>query len=247
LKNKIDINCDLGEGMANDALLMPFISSANIACGYHAGDSDTMKRTIDLCVQYNVAIGAHPSFDDRAHFGRAEMKLTNDQLYDLVFSQIQLMDDSAKSTGSKLVHIKPHGALYNMASRDPEIACILVKAVKDFNDQLMVIGLSGSCLINEARKAGLKVANEVFADRTYTDNGQLTPRTQVNALIENVQELKKHILLMIKSGKVSTTNGKQIPLEIDTICIHGDGPHAVAFAEAVYQTLNKEGILTGNK
>ncbi len=236
----MDINCDLGEGMANDDTLMHFISSANIACGFHAGDADIINSTIDLCLKYKVNIGAHFSFDDKHNFGRTEMKLSGDQLYELVSSQIQIINDATLDAGGKLIHVKPHGALYNMAARDQGMANIIVKAVKDFNDQLTLFGLSGSHLISEGKRIGLKVANEVFADRTYQDNGELTPRSQMNALIGNVQELKKHVLLMVRSGKINSINGKQIPVDCDTICIHGDGVHAVKFAEALHQLLIRD-------
>ncbi len=246
LKNKIDINCDLGEGMENDEDLMRFISSANIACGFHAGDEYTIKRAIALCLKYKVKIGAHFSFDDKHNFGRSEMKLADDALYELVSMQLRLMNDTALAGGGKLVHVKPHGALYNMASRDSGMSAIISNAVKDFNDQLILFGLSGSHLISEGKRAGLAVANEVFADRTYQDDGQLTSRSQGNALIGNVRELKKQVIQQVRSGEVTSVSGIKIPVEVDTICIHGDGPHAVEFAEAVYFILVKEGIRVGN-
>ena len=151
MKYKIDINCDLGEGMENDETLMRFISSANIACGFHAGDEGTMKRTIGLCLEHKVKIGAHFSFDDKLNFGRTEINLPDEDLYSLVTTQIFLMDDAAKEAGGKLVHVKPHGALYNMAARDPAISAVIVKAIKDFNDELILFGLSGSHLISEGK------------------------------------------------------------------------------------------------
>lgn len=240
MKNKIDINCDLGEGMENDEALMHFISSANIACGFHAGDVNTIQKTINLCLKYNVKIGAHFSFDDKHNFGRTEMKLSDDHLYQLVSTQIRLMDDASNAAGGKLVHVKPHGALYNMASQDPVLSAVIVKAIQDFNDDLILFGLSGGHLISEGKRAGLKIANEVFADRTYQENGQLTPRSQKNAMIDNVHELKKHVMWMVRSGLVHSTKGHPIPVEIDTICIHGDGPYAVDFAKKIHELLMHE-------
>lgn len=228
--------------MENDEAIMPFISSANIACGYHAGNADTIDRTIQLCMQYNVAIGAHPSFDDRHNFGRTEIILPEDELYDLIFAQIRLINDAAIKAGGKLAHVKPHGALYNMAARDPEMSAIIVKAVKDFNAGLVLIGLSGSRLISEAQKAGLSAMNEVFADRTYQDDGSLTPRSKPDALIETTSKLKEHILQLIRTGKITSTNGIQFPVEVDTICIHGDNPHALRFAKVLYEIIRNEGV-----
>jgi|SRR5687768_5949499 len=230
VKQTIDINCDLGEGMANDEALMKFISSANIACGKHAGSADFAKRIIDLCLQSNVAIGAHPSFDDPHNFGRTEMKIPDDELYDLILSQIQWLDEHARLAGTNLVHVKPHGALYNLASRDAQIAAVIVEAIVDYNEQLVLFGLSGSHLINEGKKAGLKIANEVFADRTYQDNGSLTPRSQPEAMINDVDQMEKHVLQLI-NGKVVSVSGKIMTIEADTICIHGDHSWSVLFAE----------------
>ena len=242
MKKQIDINCDLGEGMEHDEAIMPFISSANIACGYHAGNEDTINRTIRLCLKYDVAIGAHPSFDDRHNFGRTEMIVPADELYDLISAQIQLMNESALNAEGKLVHVKPHGALYNMAARDPDMAAIIVKAVKDFNEGLVLIGLSGSHLITEARKAGLRAMNEVFADRTYQDNGSLTPRTESNSIIESIRDLKMHVSSMILGDKILSVNGREISVAADTICLHGDNPHAPAFAKVLFEFIRNEGI-----
>src|SRR5690242_7058689 len=181
----VDLNCDMGEGIGNDAAIMPYISSANIACGYHAGDEETIKQTVELCLKYNVAIGAHPSFNDKNNFGRTEMNLPLSEVYDLVTKQIHLLDKIAKQKGVLLHHVKPHGALYNMAAKDAELAARIALAVKDISTELILFGLSGSNSINEAKKIGMKTANEVFADRTYQDDASLTPRTEPNALIED--------------------------------------------------------------
>lgn len=238
----IDLNCDMGEGIGNDAAIMPFISSANIACGYHAGDETTMNQTIQLALQYNVHIGAHPSFLDKENFGRKEMNLTASEIYDLVFTQIKLLDAIAKVYGTKLFHVKPHGALYNMSAKDVSIALAIAAAVKDFDSHLILFGLSGSHSIQQAKELGLRTANEVFADRTYREDGSLTPRSQTGALIENADAAVKQALQMIKEKTVIATTGKKIPIIADTICIHGDGKHAVEFAQQIHRTIEKEGI-----
>src|SRR5688572_9187816 len=228
---EVDLNCDMGEGIGNDVDIMPFISSANIACGYHAGDEETMNRTIELAMQYGVSIGAHPSFPDMENFGRKEMYLDEQVLYDIIVLQIQVLDTIAESAGITIHHVKPHGALYNMGAKDPAIAAIIARSVKDIDPSLVFYGLSGSHLINEAKNLGLKTASEVFADRTYQDDGSLTPRSQNNALIETEEQALQQVLQMIKKGTVQAISGKIIPIVAETICIHGDGKHAAVFAK----------------
>src|SRR5258705_3387016 len=195
---EVDINCDMGEGIGNDEAIMPFISSANIACGYHAGDEETIKQTIELAIKNNIAIGAHPSFLDRKNFGRTDMHLPADEIYDLVFLQLRTIYKIVKSKNKKLHHVKPHGALYNMSAKDPQIAKTVAQAAKDFEDELILFGLSGSQSIEQAKLINLKTANEVFADRTYEDDGGLTPRSKVNALIEGLDKSVHQALQMIK-------------------------------------------------
>jgi UPF0271 protein len=238
----IDINCDMGEGIGNDALLMPYISSANIACGFHAGDEDTMKRTIALCIEHDVAIGAHPSFYDKKNFGRTEMHLPPNEIYDLLILQLRSLDKIAKSRETKLHHVKPHGALYNLAAKNQEIAAAIARAVNDFDSTLILFGLSGSFLILEGKAMGLRTASEVFADRTYQDNGSLTPRSQQNALIENVDRCVEQALQMLNEKTVTTISGKKISIIADTICVHGDGKHAVEFTKAIHDNLVKNNI-----
>jgi UPF0271 protein len=233
----------MGEGFANDETLMPFISSANIACGYHAGDEDTMKRTVELAMKYNVCIGAHPSYLDRENFGRTDIRIPQGEVYDLVTKQILLLLEIAKAAGATLHHVKPHGALYNMAARARQLAAVVALAVKDVDEKLKLYGLSGSHLINEAKKIGVKAVNEVFADRTYQDDGRLTPRTRPDALINEADKVVRHVLQMIKEGTVTTVSGKIIPIVAETICIHGDGEHAVEFAKAIHESLIKNNIL----
>jgi UPF0271 protein len=239
---EVDINCDMGEGMSNDAAIIPFISSANIACGYHAGNESTMKRTVELCLKHHVAIGAHPSFFDKENFGRKEMDLPAEKIYDLVLTQIELLDQVARSNGTKLHHVKPHGALYNMSARSIPLAKTIAKAVKYFDPHLILFGLSGSHSISEAKTLGLKTASEVFADRTYRDDGSLTPRSEPNALIGDEEKMSQQVLQMIKGKMVTTVTGKTIPIIAESICIHGDGSHAVEFARTIHQVLKQNDI-----
>lgn len=229
----------MGEGIGNDELIMPFIHSANIACGYHAGDVATMQETIALCLKYGVAVGAHPSFYDRDNFGRQEMNLTFDEVYDLVTQQLIIFSEVASSFDIKINHVKPHGALYNMAAKDALMASVTAKAVRDFDQSIILVGLSGSHAIDQAKAIGLKTASEVFADRTYQDDGSLTHRSQPSALIENTKDAIRQVLQMIREGTVTTVSGKIIPIVAETICIHGDGKHAVEFAKAISKAVNR--------
>lgn len=239
----IDINCDLGEGFPNDKALMKFISSANIACGYHAGDIDTIKSTIAYCVENGVAIGAHPGFNDKANFGRTEMELSIYELYDLVAEQITLIQDACKEMGASLHHVKPHGALYNMAAKNATMSYIIARAIKELDSQLVLYGLSNSYMISEAEAMHIKTASEVFADRTYTAKGQLTPRSQPNAMIHKREDALAQVLNMIQHKRVIATDGSVVPLEAETICIHGDGDHAVSFATSIYTAMHANNIL----
>ena len=233
-----DINCDLGEGIGNDALIIPFITSANIACGYHAGDIDTMHQTIAICLKHNVSIGAHPSFLDRENFGRIEINLPVDDLYELIIQQLIIFSEVADIFDKTINHVKPHGALYNMSAKDAFIANIIAKAVNDFDSNLILYGLSGSHSISVANRMGLKTASEVFADRTYQDDGSLTPRSKHDALIIDADKMIQQVSQMINDGTVTTVSGKSIPIKAETICIHGDGKHAVEFAKAIHKLLS---------
>lgn len=235
--HKIDINCDMGEGIGNDAAIMPFISSANIACGFHAGNSDSIRRTIDMALQHHVHIGAHPSFRDKENFGRSEMQLPLDKIYAIVIEQLIKIDLIAKEKGAVLHHVKPHGGLYNMAARDAKMARTIAQAVKDFNEDLVLYGLSGSCLISEAKAIGLNTASEAFADRTYQDDGSLTLRSQSSALIEDEEKSIQQALQMVREQMVTTVCGKTIPIIAETICIHGDGKYAVQLVKRLNQDL----------
>lgn len=238
----IDLNCDLGEGIGNEASIMPYISSANIACGYHAGDEKTIWNTVELCIKNKVAIGAHPSFLDKENFGRTEMQLDNQEIYELVTQQLVIIDEICNDLDSSLIHVKPHGALYNLSAKNKTVAKTIASAVKDFNHELILFGLSGSNSIKEAEKPGLKTCSEVFADRTYMDDGSLMPRSQAGAVIEDLSKAVEQALQMATQGVVISASGKKIKLKAETICLHGDGKHAIEFAKAINEALKKEGI-----
>ena len=233
----IDINCDTGEGVGNDEALMPFITSANIACGYHAGDEETMRKTLLLAKKYGVQAGAHPSFPDKGNFGRTERAVAPQEVYQFVSEQLYAFKKISDECGVPFHHVKPHGALYNMAARDAALAKSFAFAVRDINPSLVIYGLSNSPLVSEAEKLGLQAMHEVFADRTYQDNGSLTPRSQLGALIEDEEQAVKQVLQMVKRKTVTTVSGKEIPIQADTVCVHGDGKHAVPFAKRLYEAL----------
>ncbi len=232
----------MGEGMPYDADIMPYISSVNIACGYHAGNDEIMKRTVELALQNNVAIGAHPGFADKENFGRKEIYMLRRNYYELIIEQLAILKKITGSFSVAIHHVKPHGALYNMAARDKTLAAIIAQAVKDFDDKLILYGLSGSESINEAKALNLQSANEVFADRTYQDDGNLTPRSQTNALIEDENASIQQVLQMITQKTVNSVNNKTVPIIAETICIHGDGEHAVEFAKLIHQNLKQNHI-----
>jgi UPF0271 protein len=238
----VDLNCDVGEGVSTDEQIIPLISSANIACGLHAGSESTMKRTIELCIQHDVAVGAHPSWPDRKNFGRTEMQMSEKELYDCVTGQLYTIQNIAASLGSTIHHVKPHGALYNQSAKDKMIADTIAKAVKDADASLIVFGLSGSISVSAATALGLKAAHEVFADRTYMDDGSLTPRSHLNALITDTNKAVAQALQMILHGTVQTGSGKIISIRSDTVCLHGDGTHAVAFATGINNALKQKNI-----
>ncbi len=249
MKNKIiDLNCDMGEAfgawpMGNDTALMELISSANIACGFHAGDASIMRKTAKLAIENNVAIGAHPAFPDLQGFGRRNMQLSPQEVYDICVYQIGAMFGTVRALGGKLHHVKPHGALYNMAAEDAALAKAIAEATKAIHPELILYGLSGSHLIKEAEKIGLQTASEVFADRTYQNDGNLTPRTQANAMIESTQQAINQVIMMIEKQCVISTEGKDVSLKADTVCIHGDGTHAVEFAKELKNALFKKNIV----
>lgn len=243
----IDLNCDMGESfgawkMGNDAALMDYCTSINIACGFHAGDATVIRETIETALEKRVAIGAHPSFPDLQGFGRRAMNLSTREIFDVVLYQVAAVYGMTKALGGSLHHVKPHGALYNEAAKKPEFAAAIAKAVKAVDAELIFFGLSGSFLISEAEKIGLKTASEVFADRTYQPGGSLTPRSESNALIHDRVQAIEQVLQMVETQTVTATNGEKIPLRAETVCIHGDGANALEFARAVLETLTKKGI-----
>lgn len=235
----IDINCDMGEGMQNDALLMPFISSANIACGYHAGDEATIKRTIELALENNVAIGAHPSYQDRENFGRHTQPIALVELAELISDQIFLFEKITHQMGCKIHHIKLHGALYNDCANDALSSKIVAQTIQAIDPSIMLYGLSGSHTIKEAKAIGLQTVQEVFADRTYQANGQLTPRYLDHALITDPIESAKQVLSMVLDQEIKTVDGTMIAVYAETICIHGDHVEAVEIAKHIFNTLQQ--------
>jgi 5-oxoprolinase (ATP-hydrolysing) subunit A len=239
MKHGIDINCDMGEGLNNDAAIMPYILSANVACGYHAGNEDTLKTVLQLALQHGVRTGAHVSYNDRENFGRKEWQLSEQEIYQLVQEQLRIFKTMADITSSKMTHVKPHGALYNQSAKDITLAATIAQAVKDFDVSCILVGLSGSVSISEAEKIGLKTFSEVFADRTYQPNGTLTPRSNQHALVHTVADVVAQTKEIIQTGKIRTLTGAHVAVKADTICIHGDGEHAEVFAKAVYETVKE--------
>lgn len=227
----IDINCDMGEGFPYDREIMPFITSANIACGYHAGNRDLIKKTIELAMKHKVAIGAHPSFPDREHFGRTEMHLEDGELQHALSEQLYIFESASNDLGASLHHIKLHGALYNMAANNEAMAQKIISILFPYKQKTMLYGLSGSIFNRVAQRSGFKVVHEVFADRTYQPGGILTPRSETNALISNEEQAVYQVLQMILEKRVKTTSGTFADVQADTVCIHGDTRHAAQFAQ----------------
>ena len=243
----IDLNCDMGEAfgvwtMGDDDTLLDHVTSANIACGYHAGDPHTMHRTVEIALKKSVAIGAHPSLPDLQGFGRREINADPQEIFDFVLYQIGALSAVARAEGARLQHVKPHGALYNMAAKDATIARAIARAVRDFDSQLVLFGLAGSEQIRAGEEAGLKTASEVFADRTYQSNGSLTPRNQPNAMVRDVQTSLMRVKRMVEEGKVESNEGADLIVKADTLCIHGDEPGAVEFASKIRRMLADAGI-----
>jgi UPF0271 protein len=244
---KIDLNCDMGESygawkMGADAEVMPYITSANIAAGFHAGDPATIRRTVALAVDKGVAIGAHPSLPDLMGFGRRAMKVSPQDMYDLVIYQAGAVEAFARAAGAKLHHVKCHGALYNMAATDEGLSDAMVRAVKDLGSGVILYCLSQSKNFESAKKAGIPVAGEVFGDRGYSDDGTLAPRDRPGGMIENAELSVKQVLGMIEEGYVTSLNGKRVPVAPDTLCLHGDQPGAVTFAKKLRETFKERGI-----
>ncbi|MCU6711227.1 5-oxoprolinase subunit PxpA [Paenibacillus sp. J5C_2022] len=243
----IDINCDIGEGygayrIGADEELMGLITSANIACGFHAGDPGIMRASVRSAMKRNVAIGAHPGLPDREGFGRREMAITPKEAYDMIVYQIGALRAFAESEGGFLSHVKPHGALYNMAAKENALAEAIAEAVYKVDGSLLLFGLSGSALIRAGERLGLRTANEVFADRSYESDGSLTPRSIEGAVLASEEAVARQAVMMVKEGKVATRQGSVITLKADTICVHGDTPGAADHVLALRESLEREGI-----
>ncbi|HXJ08299.1 MAG TPA: 5-oxoprolinase subunit PxpA [Burkholderiales bacterium] len=242
----VDLNCDMGESygawkMGDDAAVMPHITSANIACGFHGGDPATIRRTVRLALEHGVAIGAHPSLPDIQGFGRRVMKISPQEMYDLVVYQAGAVEAFARAAGSKLHHIKCHGALYNMAANDEALSEAMVRAARDLGS-VMLYALSNSRNYEIAKKLGVPVAGEVFADRGYSDDGTLAPRDRPGGMIEDAAQSVRQALGMIEDGVVVSLGGKRVPVAADTLCLHGDQPGAAKFAAELRKTFKQKGI-----
>jgi 5-oxoprolinase (ATP-hydrolysing) subunit A len=238
----VDLNADLGEGAPDDAELLALVSSANIACGWHAGDARLMQATVTAALARGVAIGAHPSYPDRENFGRSEMQLKPAEVRADLIYQIGALDALVRAAGGRLHHVKPHGALYNQAARDAVLADAIAAAVLDVNPALAVYGLAGGELLKAAERAGLRAVAEVFADRGYRADGSLVPRSQPGAFVEDTTEAVARTLRMVREGVVQAVTGETVPLQAQTICLHGDGAHALAFARAIHAALKAGGV-----
>ena len=244
---EININCDLGEtskfcSTENDPLLLGIVNSANIACGYHAGDKPTMKRTVEISKKNGVSIGAHPSFNDPDNFGRKRLNLPSLEIKKLIIDQINMLNEIAQTNSMKVTHVKPHGALNNMACENFELANIIAKSIIEVNKDLIFLVPTGSEMEKAGKKLNMKIAAEIFADRNYEDDGNLVSRSKPNALITDPEIAKKHVIKMVKSQSLNCFSGKQIPCEIDSICVHGDGKSAVDTANTIKSGLIESGV-----
>jgi UPF0271 protein len=239
---QIDLNADLGEGCDNDEALLGLVSSANIACGWHAGDARTMRQCVRWAIDKGVAIGAHPSFPDRENFGRSEMNLPPEDIVAGVLYQVGALAAIVKAEGGTLSHVKAHGALYNQAVKDPVLADALCEAVRRFDPGLRFFGLAGSGMIGAAERAGLKPVEEVFADRGYQPDGSLVPRSRPGALIEDEEASLAQTLSLVRDHRVKAIDGSLVAVNAQTVCLHGDGAHALAFARRIRERLAAEGI-----
>ncbi|MBB3869469.1 5-oxoprolinase subunit PxpA [Parageobacillus toebii NBRC 107807] len=244
---RVDLNCDFGESfgiyrLGEEKEILQYVTSVNVACGFHAGDPLVMRKTVQMALEQKVAIGAHPGFPDLLGFGRRNIAVTPEEVYAYVVYQIGALAAFVKAEGGKMTHVKPHGALYNMAAKDAALAEAIAKAVYDVDPTLILYGLAGSELIRAGKKIGLRTASEVFADRTYQQDGSLTPRSDPRALIVDEQEAVLQVLAMVKEKRVRSLQGIDVPIEAETICIHGDGKKAVLFAKRLYEALQKEGV-----
>lgn len=245
--NVIDLNCDMGESFAaytlgSDEQILKHVTSANIACGFHAGDAATMKKTVRLALAHDVGIGAHPGLQDLAGFGRRNMDISPEEAYDIVVYQIGALSSFVKSEGARMQHVKAHGALYNMASVNAALSEAIAEAVYKIDPELILFGLAGGELVKAGERIGLRTASEVFADRTYQQDGTLTSRRQPDAMIKDDELAVKQVIRMAKEGKVLTQQGVDATIKAETVCIHGDGPNALSFAMNIHAMLQQSGI-----
>ena len=244
---KVDLNCDLGESFGAytiglDARVIPHISSANVACGYHAGDPAVMRKTVAMAAREGVAVGAHPGFPDLVGFGRRNMTVSPDEAYEYMLYQLGALSAFAKAAGVRLQHVKPHGALYNMAGKDASLAAAVARAIYDFDPSLILLGLSGSAMLTEGEKLGLRCAKEVFADRGYNEDGSLVNRKLPGAMITDENLAIERVLRMLEHGEVEAVTGKVIPIEADSVCVHGDNEHAVEFVTKIRAAIEAHGM-----
>lgn len=244
---KVDLNSDIGESFGNyklglDEEVVKHISSANIACGWHAGDPMVMEKTVEMAVREGVGLGAHPGYPDLLGFGRREMKVTPAEAKNYIKYQIGALWAFAEGKGVRLQHVKPHGAFYNMAAKDKDLARAIAEGIYEVDKDLILVGLANGELVQAGREVGLKIANEVFADRAYNPDGTLVSRKQEGAVIHDTDLAIARVLRMVKEGKVETINGEDITIQADSICVHGDNPKAVAFVDTIRNTLESEGV-----
>ncbi|QAT49167.1 LamB/YcsF family protein [Caproiciproducens sp. NJN-50] len=245
--NQIDLNCDLGESFGTyklgmDEEVIPFVSSANVACGFHASDPVVMRKTVELAGKNGVCIGAHPGFPDLMGFGRRNMKVSPLEAKAYVQYQIGALDAFCRAFGVKLVHVKPHGALYNMAGKDYDLARAICEGIAEIDGSLILLALSGSEMIRAAKDTGLRAASEVFADRAYEEDGSLVARTKPNSMITDENEAIRRVVRMAKEGTVTAVTGKEIPIQADSVCVHGDNAKALDFVQKIRSALTAEGI-----
>ncbi|RHW37986.1 LamB/YcsF family protein [Neobacillus notoginsengisoli] len=243
----VDINCDMGESfgtytLGRDTEILDYVTSANIACGFHAGDPATMRKTVKLAIQKNIGIGVHPGLPDLAGFGRREMNISPQEAYDLVVYQIGALSAFVKAEGGKIQHVKPHGALFNMAAKNAGLAEAIAEAVYKVDPELVFFGLAGSELVKAGHRLGLRTASEVFSDRTYQEDGSLTSRREPDALIKEHETAVGQVIRMVKEGTVTSQQGTDISIKADTVCIHGDGESALDFARYITSALKENGI-----
>lgn len=242
MKLSVDLNADLGEGSGHDAELFELISSANIATGFHAGNSDTMHESVSAAKKHGVAIGAHPSLWDRENFGRRELKVSEQEVFDAVAYQLGIFEAIASALGVQPNHVKPHGALYNMAVRDAKLADAIGRAIASVDARLILFAPDRSELSRAGAAHGLQIAPEVFADRNYLNDGWLVPRTRPDALLHDPKEASQRVLRMLREGKVHSVDGRDVAVRGETICVHGDTPGAVEFARELRMQLEREGV-----